>query len=450
MKRFIPILACLLLSMISHQVFAQKIPTKLAQNIDSSLYEHFKAKIPHHFCPCNNCEHWYNGKFKALKTGRQSRPVSENVMEERIAIWGVAGADQYSPFGSSKTTVQIYAEYIVIGGEYQLTMLKWKQSDCMKYQVLVEDRLSKKKELEEVEDEVTAWALESDVELDTPKELANPGPSKEDGGDEQEGEILEWALDATEGDFDEGAEWEIEIIDPNVLEREDEPVADVNEEEFIAESGPSTDELKKEQETAAPAQVMMDQEESMAEKTSSTSSDTLDLRLAKIAAPKKTSTEKSSEPDLAASKAAIKEGILAWSLEADEDTVEHEEKEADPMEDNDVELIEEKAISDSTSVKAESLMQVEIGIVQDATKPDDPQAMLVTIGIDNPTDVKYKDAVIKLDFLTKTETVLGTETHTIYEYFSPKEKTTFTLEVSFPKHAQTAQVEVQKLVEVPK
>ncbi|MEM7367526.1 MAG: hypothetical protein AAF587_02925 [Bacteroidota bacterium] len=434
MNRFIPTFLCLLLSLISLQVFSQKIPPPLAQNLDSSLYEHFKGEIPHHFCPCNNCEHWYNGKFKAIKTGRKSRPVSEDVMEERIAVWGVAGADQYSPFGSSKTTVQIYAEYILIGGEYQLTMLKWKQSDCMKYRVLVEDKLSKTKELEDVEDQVTAWALESDVELDTPKELANP--SGEERSEEQGGEVLEWALDAKEGDFNEHAEW---IIDPNVLDREEEPKAKTTEEEFIAAASPSQEEVKQEAVPPAPLQLMTEKEEGSTEIAVSAPSDSLDLTVAKLASEQKPDKASQAEPAAAVSKDAIKEGILSWSLTGEEDSTQETIAEKEP--------IEKK---ESQAIKPDAQISLEIGITSadDKTLEKNPQARVMSVSLDNPTDIKYKDAVLVVDYLTKTETVLGTETQTIYEYFLPKEKTTISIPLTFPEHAMTVQVRLEKIVEV--
>ena len=412
MKRSIPILLCLLFFVSSFQVFAQKgskLPPVLKQQLDSSLYAHFQGQVPHHFCPCNNCEHWYNGKFMITKTGRKTRPISETEKEERIALWGKAGADQYSPFGSSQTTVQFYAEYVVLGEEYQLTLLKWKQSDCMQYLVLVDEPLKKMDDLSEdiadIEEEITNQILNAE-DVEQLKASASTHDM-----DDQEGEFLDWAVEAEEGNLEGNESWEQltdQFNETDSLKKESQPIS--TETAMVARMAGPTTELPNPTPLAEPTikespieSVVNDEmiEESIRNMADSLAS----------ASPIETDPAESDSQPFEEWEETEEEGTDPDPL--GQLSVEQEWKEADP-----------------------------------ATLEQDPLARILSLSVHNPTGTKYKDAVIELKFVTKTETVLKTETHTIYEYFPGGETTSFGLEVSLPKYAQDVWVEVKELVEV--
>ncbi|MEL6672210.1 MAG: hypothetical protein AAFR61_08450 [Bacteroidota bacterium] len=113
---------------------------QIAQALDSALSTYLQGVKPHHYCLCNNCEHYYDGGLNLLRKGRSYRELSETEKENRMTVWGSAKANQYSPFGSSHTIIQFYAEFRAEESIPTLKLLRWKQNDCMQYVTLMEEK----------------------------------------------------------------------------------------------------------------------------------------------------------------------------------------------------------------------------------------------------------------------------------------------------------------------
>lgn len=137
---------------------AQPSKQLVQQRLHEAMDEYLKSVKPHHFCECNNCLHFYSGKLKVLRTGHVGKVVGYNKHEDRIAIWGLASAEQYSPFTSSDTNVNFYAEIKILGNDdVVVTFLKWKLNDCMKYVTLLDINPAESWEQEdEQEEEIVA------------------------------------------------------------------------------------------------------------------------------------------------------------------------------------------------------------------------------------------------------------------------------------------------------
>jgi hypothetical protein len=88
-------------------------------------------------CLRSNCKHDFSGEFKVLRTG-ESRKAVEYWFEDRYTYHGVARVVQRCYYEAPQATVRFYAEMSFEDGTPRLTLLRWRQGDCMSYETLFE------------------------------------------------------------------------------------------------------------------------------------------------------------------------------------------------------------------------------------------------------------------------------------------------------------------------
>ncbi len=444
------LVAFLLVSPFTH---AQLTKEKVIKVLDETLREELVSQLPHHFCAKNSFEHTYSGEIKIIRTGRTAVTFQPVRIEERLTIWGNASVTQASNFMGSESHINFYAEIREVAGKADIVKIKWKQNDCMQYVMLFN------------KDEDEFMPEGARAEILAAAEKRKEGKSLE--------EII--AADREEFPLPAGAAAESDVASMQVTE----PVGDmlfaavsamnVTDQAYKPTEGEASDE-------AEPVEADM----SVARVAPSAEIDTL-------AAPAISSMELiASAAEEVQAAPSVEEVVLTETPVADSVDISGMIASADPMamdipkglpvatDEATGEPVEDRLIAKAVSIpqetaevtpvedaasepetiatepvakgEATSHLQVEVRLelipVKKNKKKSDTQqgegATHIVAGTITSTasTARIKDAELKLEFYTKTDTKIASETRMLYEFFEPGQPTTFSFEVSLPEFAE--------------
>ena len=86
-------------------------------------------------CLRSTCKHDFSGELKIMRTGKSRKEV-EYWYEDRFTYYGLARVVQRCYYEAPEATVRFYAELSYEAGVPKLTLLRWKQGECMSYETL--------------------------------------------------------------------------------------------------------------------------------------------------------------------------------------------------------------------------------------------------------------------------------------------------------------------------
>lgn len=445
------LVAFLLVSPFTH---AQLTKEKVIKVLDETLREELVSQLPHHFCAKNSFEHTYSGEIKIIRTGRTAVTFQPVRIEERLTIWGNASVTQASNFMGSESHISFYAEIREVAGKADIVKIKWKQNDCMQYVMLFN------------KDEEEFMPEGARAEILAAAEKRKEGKSIE--------EII--AADREEFPLPAGAEEESDVASMQVTE----PVGDML---FAAVSAMNVRDQANE---PAPAETTTDEAE-VAEADMSVARVAPSAEIDTLPAPSVSSMELIASATEEVQAEAPVETVLAAEIQvADSLDISGMIASTDPMAMNipkgltraadeaTGEPIEDRLIAKAVSIPVETAevtpaedtatepvttaegpvakgeatthLQVEVTLelipVKKNKKKSDTQqdegATHIVAGTITSTasTAKIKDAELKLEFYTKTDTKIASETRMLYEFFEPGQPTTFSYEVSLPEFAE--------------
>lgn len=430
----------LLVSPFTH---AQLTKEKVIKVLDETLRIELVSQLPHHFCAKNSFEHTYSGEIKIIRTGRTAVTFQPVRIEERLTIWGNASVTQASNFMGSESHINFYAELREVEGKADIVKIKWKQNDCMQYVMLFnkdEDEFmpegARAEILAAAEKRKEGKSLEEIIAADR-EEFPLPAGVEEESDvasmqvTEPVGDMLFAAVSAmnvtdqayksTEGEASDEAE-------PGEADMSVARVAPAAEIDTLAAPAISSMELiasaAEELQAEAPVEAVVEAEPEVA--------DSIDIS-GMIA---------SADPmamDIAKS-LPVEDRLIAKAVSIPQDTAE-----VTPAEDTTTEPV---TIATELVAKGEATahLQVEVTLelipVKKNKKKSDTQqdegATHIVAGTITSTasTARIKDAELKLEFYTKTDTKIASETRMLYEFFEPGQPTTFSYEVSLPEFAE--------------
>ena len=395
---------------ISPGAHAQFAKEAVIQLLDDALRTHLVNVLPHHHCPCNNCQHTYTGDVKISKTGRAAITFQPVRREERITVWGNASVIQSSTFLGSSTVINFYAELREVNGAPDLVKLKWKQNDCMQYVML----------FNKDEDEFMPDATQAEI-------LASQNRLKEKlARDAEEFPLL--FQDPVSDALVEGHDSVKNIIDGalSALNPQDAATARIGARAPAAPEAPAANDGVGIMPETAP-------DEATETRTGEGQDDgILVATTAHIAIEYATARYgNAQQPPL--DTLPVKDMMVAKSV-----SIAQDDRTRDPATYLTIEFeLQEKAAKK--------------GKKKDEQNSDD-SATHILVGhiLSRASETRIKDAVLELAFYTKTDTKIASETRPLYEFFDPGQPTSFSFEVTPPPFTDYAGMTILKVVWVEK
>ena len=113
----------------------QPTTAEAEKTLHAGLTTYLQGVEAYRECLRSTCKHDFNGELKIMRTGKSRKEV-EYWYEDRFTYYGLARVVQRCYYEAPEATVRIYAELSYEAGVPRLTLLRWKQGECMSYETL--------------------------------------------------------------------------------------------------------------------------------------------------------------------------------------------------------------------------------------------------------------------------------------------------------------------------
>lgn len=435
---------------ISPHTHAQLTREAVTEALEEALQTYLVGVLPHISCPCNNCEHTYTGNLQIERTGRNAVKFQPAIIEQRVTVWGTAEANQVSNYLGSEATIVFYAELRELAGVVDVVKLKWKQSDCMQYAMLLN------------KDDPDFWPDSTQVQLMLEKNMRKRQLIAQAIAEDAE----EFGLVMADS-VHQGSVAEVPALYKDMISG---AVSAIQEESHEVDADSAAGNLPEGQ---------VARMGSVADAATASAPDSLEAiePTAEEAVSGELAEEDTNPTDLDDGILIAFDGDIAMespvariaprSLETDTlDASQLMVAKSIPIPDTAViarmnTQVQVAAPADDLSQPPHDYLTIEYSLTEKSAKKgkkksdeqdSDETATHILAGeiISKATDNRIKDAVLELSFYSKTDTKLSSETRILYEFFVPGESTSFSFELTPPPYTDHPTVTLLKATWVEK